>query len=279
MQAECKTFCLEEYSQLYRDGYASLAIQDNEKRRQEAQRVAIKEVCIKAARKFPGTDISQIWKALYTSHVYNISGTKDDEVIKAVISADNSWKKSSGHAFEEMIRDLLNPILDEHNIRILLQKELSLLIKENTIKNDARDIKWLKEQIKSSVFDLYLAIVQDNEHLVFGCVQSKTSIRDRVTRDREPSINAMESFFMSLAVVLDGEFLRLPKFINMVNGSAAPYAKNGWHGMYVFSSGEDNDRIHHMDLAMEKLIDHIIEGSEFWLKQRQWLNSEWRPSS
>jgi len=66
--------------------------------------------------------------------------------------------------------------------------------------------------------NLFTIVNMDDKWYCFGCVQSKTSIRDRVTRDREPSLQAMQSFFWSTAVVLDGDFLRLPKFVSMVNG-------------------------------------------------------------
>ena len=79
------------------------------------------------------------------------------------------------------------------------------------------------------------ALVNHNENkYCFGCIQSKTSIRDRVTRDREPSMGAMQSYFWSVAVTLDGDFFKLPLFRGMVNGGTDQYEKNGWHGMYVY---------------------------------------------
>ena len=102
--------------------------------------------------------------------------------------------------------------------------------------NEPRDISWLKEQTKACIFDLYAVVhTLDGKQFCFGCIQSKTSVRDRVTRDRETSIQAMRSFFWSTIIVLDGEYLRNPKFISMVNGGTAEYVEYGWHGMYVFS--------------------------------------------
>jgi len=37
--------------------------------------------------------------------LFRKSGISDLDTINKVISADQSWKKSSGHAFEEMVKD------------------------------------------------------------------------------------------------------------------------------------------------------------------------------
>jgi hypothetical protein len=273
-----KEFCFNEYKSLFEKIFEQLPIKTKDTRRIIAQKQAIREASIKAIKKFPEIEPSQIWKTIYIAHVYNVSKISDSKIIDAIISADNSWKKSSGHAFEEMIKELGNLSLKEHGIEIVLQKDLNGMIKTNQVLNEVRDVSWLKEQVNSSVFDLYLTIKQENGYTVFGCIQSKTSIRDRVTRDREPSINAMKAFFLSLAIVLDGDFLKLPKFIGMVNGNTSGYEINGWHGMYVLSNNaKENDRIHRIDITMEKFVQHVVQASEFWVKQRQWFDHAWRP--
>lgn len=280
MKDNYKEFCFEEYKRIFDERFSSLNIKDSEKRRTESQRIAIRESSIKAIKAFPEVEPSAIWKSIYVAHVHNISGIADPKVIVAIISADNSWKKSSGHAFEEMIKEPANLTLRKHGIEVILQRELNLLLHEKRLTNEVRDISWLKEQVASSIFDLYLTLNEGDNYLLFGCIQSKTSIRDRVTRDREPSINAMKAFFMSIAVVLDGDFLRLPKFKNMVNGNSSEYDINGWHGMYVFTNEPlENDRIHGIDISMEKFVQDVIKGAEFWKKQRQWFDHKWRPTS
>lgn len=240
---------------------------------------AIRETSIAAIQQFSDIEPSKLCRAIEAmSYLHHISSIDDDEVISSVISADNSWKKSSGHAFEEMIQELGNLALKKHGIEILLQKEVNILLKDQGIINEVRDISWLREQIASSIFDLYLTLKTDKGYQIYGCIQSKTSVRDRVTRDREPSINAMKAFFMSVAIVLNGDFLRLPKFQNMVNGDSAEFKTNGWHGMYVFSKDKSiaNDRIHIMDIAMEPFVRDAIAGAKAWKKQRQWFNETWR---
>lgn len=201
-----------------------------------SQKEAIKNATIAGIEHFPNVEAALIWRVVYETHVHRKSGINDADTISKVISADQSWKKSSGHAFEEMIKILGTDALHDSGIDILLQRDLNTLIKAQELNNEPRDISWLKEQIKASIFDLYAVVhTPDGKQFCYGCIQSKTSVRDRVTRDREPSIQAMQSFFWSTIIVLDGDFLKMPKFISMVNGGTAEHVENGWHGMYVFS--------------------------------------------
>jgi len=201
------------------------------------------------------------------------------DVVNRVVSAEQSWKKSSGHAFEETAVALGNKALEKHSISLCLQRDLYNMITQDELSNQPRDIKWLNQQIQSSSFDLFAIVDNDNGKFVFGCIQAKTSIRDRVTRDREPSLHAMEAFFWSIAICLDGAFLALPKFQDMVNGGTADYPHNGWHGMYVFSRLENGGRIYHLDRELEPLRVHAKQAAEQWIKQRQWLAYKWKPKS
>lgn len=242
-----------------------------------AQKEAIKASILKTMEAFPQIEPAFIWKGIYEIHVHHKSGIGDSETIERVISADQSWKKSSGHAFEEMIKLLANEALANSGIEVLLQRDLNTIVKAGELYNEPRDISWLKEQIKGSVFDLFATYKQkDGKRFCFGCIQSKTSIRDRVTRDREPSLAAMQSFFWSTVVVLDGDFLKLPKFKAMVDGGTAEYPDNGWHGMYVFSEKYSGNRIYPMHIDFAKFAAHAKIAAEYWKKQRQWFNKDWK---
>lgn len=242
----------------------------------EAQKEAIKKATIEAMQTFANEEASAIWKAVYEVHVHRKSGIDNADTIAKVISADQSWKKSSGHAFEEMIKFLGNAALDGTGIEILLQRDLNILIKANELNNEPRDISWLKEQIKASVFDLYTVVTkEDGKKYCFGCIQSKTSIRDRVTRDREPSLQAMASYFWSTIIVLDGDYLCNPKFINMVNGGTIEHPTNGWHGMYVFSEKHTQGRIYATNLDFKNFKEHAVSAAQYWLSQRQWFDHDW----
>lgn len=242
-----------------------------------AQKEAIKTATIEGIQHFPGVEAAIIWRSVYETHVHRKSGIIDSDTISKVISADQSWKKSSGHAFEEMVKLLGTAALHDKGIDIILQRDLNTLIKANELDNEPRDISWLKEQIAASIFDLYAVVhTPEGKQFCYGCIQSKTSVRDRVTRDREPSIQAMRSFFWSTIIVLDGDFLKLPKFISMVNGGTPEHVENGWHGMYVFSEQYSQDRIYSIDLDFKNFKEHAITAADYWLRQRQWFNEHWR---
>ena len=135
-----------------------------------------------------------------------------------------------------MTKELANLALCNTPIKFLLQRDLSTLLKAKELANDPRDIAWLEKQIEVDNFDLYVVAVKDDKIYCFGCVQCKTSIRDRVSRDRELSSEAMRAFFWSISLVLDGTMLKTPKSIAMVNGGQTTFSENGWHGMCDLSS-------------------------------------------
>jgi hypothetical protein len=279
---EFSAFCIKEYNQIYGREFSNNKAKSCEQKERAAQKTAIRDALIETIKKYPLVETSKIWKAIYAEHVRRrsgIDGVTDPEQIKAVISADNSWKKSSGHAFEEIVRALANEALQESGIKLYLQREVNDLIKVDAVHNEIPDMNRLKDWVKSSVFDLYAAVKCEKKTFIFGCIQTKTSIRDRVTRDREPSIIAMNAFFWSTAVVLDGAFLALPKFQHMVNGKSADYPENGWHGMYVFSEKYCLDRIYFTGPHMEFFVEHAKRAADRWLNQRQWVNVEWRADS
>lgn len=247
-----------------------------EEAERHAQKEAIKSSILKAMKRYPGIEPAAIWRGIYEIHVHRKSGIDDAVVIDKVIKADQSWKKSSGHAFEEMVKLLANAALEGTDVEIVLQRDLNTLLKAEELSNEPRDVSWLKEQIKGSVFDLYATYRDGDKRFCFGCLQSKTSIRDRVTRDREPSIAAMRSFFWSTVLVLDGDFLKLPKFKAMVGGGTTEYKENGWHGMYVFSDKFKGERIYPIHVDFTAFANHAIQAAKYWRAQRQWFNADWK---
>lgn len=265
--------CFDELKANHKNGSISEKLSEEFDR--EAQKSAIRIAITKALRKYPDEPVAELWSAIYRAHLFRKSGISDLETINKVISADQSWKKSSGHAFEEMVKELASLALYGTGVEILLQRDLNTLIKANELANEPRDISWLKEQIKANIFDLYGILTIDDKKYCFGCVQAKTSIRDRVTRDREPSIHAMQSFFWSVVFVLDGDFLRLPKFVSMINGGSEEFRENGWHGMYVLSVKETNQRIYPLGMDFEIFKNHALQAAEQWQKRRQWFDSKW----
>ena len=274
-------YCTQHYRTSYAAAMTLFSSYSNfvpaDKRETAAQKKAIQDTIIAAMQTFPGVDTEDLWRAIYGAHVHRKSGVDNTTVIEQVISADQSWKKSSGHAFEEFIKENGSSALRSDSIEIVLQRDLNQLIKDNKIDNEQPDIDWLKVQINANIFDLYAIVTTSaGKRFCYGCIQSKTSIRDRVTRDREPSMHAMQRFFWSAIVTLDGSFLKLPKFIHMVNGGNDEFPENGWHGMYVFSEKYSDDRIYPTDLSFKNFKEHAIRAARMWLTQRQWFNGSWK---
>lgn len=259
------------------------AIAEYEKK---AQLIAIKEAMIAGRKLFPQA-IPSLWANIYKTHLYRKSGIKDPTIVEKAIQAEQSWRSASGHAFEIMIKELCTQSLEGTNIRYVLQKDLNLLLKANALANQPTDIAWLKNQVKGAVFDLYaiadIKIFNDESNqleekpICFGCVQCKTSIRDRVSRDILPSKEAMKSNFWSIAFVLDGTMLQVPKYQNMVNGHAdSEFKKNGWHGVYVLSFNEHSNRIYGIDLDFSIIRCHTLQAFKTWHQDRMGFNSNWK---
>lgn len=281
-------FCQQTYNDLYLQFYNQILNGKNSQAarteaERTAQKLAIKDTLKLALDTYsPAHEAAELWRAIYIAHLKRKAGitdlnTLDETIIAKVISADQSWKKASGHAFEAFIGEVANPALQQFGVKFVLQRELSEMIHHNEIHNDPIDMAWINQRIHTDVFDLYAISTWQNHNYVFGCIQSKTSIRDRVTRDREPSQQAMNASFWSIAVALDGAFLALPKFQEMVNGGGEDYNENGWHGLYVLSEQYTVDRIYPVDKNLSLLVDHARQASEAFMRARQRFDGHWRP--
>lgn len=252
--------------------------------RLKAQRKAIDKALVESLLKYsPQVPESDIWNEIGMVHKLNVAqldtfGIPQDQqadVIERCLSAHQSWIKSSGHSFERYISNIESDILKKNEIRFILQSELTYMIRHNLLANTKDDINGLKSWGKD--FDLYAIQSVHGDTHVFGCIQSKTSIRDRVGRDVTFSRNAMDNLFWSVAVTLDGSFLSMPEFIHMVNGGGS-YKTNGWHGMYAMSGIEDaNGRIYKVDDSMLLLINHAVSAAKQFISDRRRLNVDWIP--
>lgn len=251
-----------------------------EKIETEAQLNAIKSSFINGREKYPD-NVELLWASIYKAHLYRKSGISNPVIVQNAISAEQSWRASSGHAFEYAIKELTQLALHDTEIEFVLQKDLSRLLNNNELSNEERDLIFLREQVRADNFDLFTIAKDKNnagKFLCFGCVQCKTSIRDRVSRDRELSATAMRCFFWSITFVVDGSMLH-GKYIDMVNGNSkegSTFKQNGWHGMYVFSAKEANDRIYPMIGDFALLRNHTLQAYAAWSRQRQWFTNSWK---
>lgn len=280
-------FCKELYNETWKREYKLLIEPDASSAAQKAarliaQRKAIDTVLVEALLKYsPMVTEKDIWAQIANVHKLNVAdlssfGIAEEHhiaVLERAISAHQSWIKSSGHSFERYIANINHEKLEKNEIRFILQSELTKLIKNGVLSNTEEDINGLKSWGKD--FDLYAIQSVHGDIHVFGCIQSKTSIRDRVGRDITFSHNAMENLFWSVAITLDGAFLNIPEFIHMVNGGGS-YRINGWHGMYAMSEiDSDNGRIYKVDDKMELFIDHAVVAAKQFISDRRLLNNDW----
>ncbi len=250
--------------------------------RLSARRKAIDKAFIESLVRYEGkVNQEDLWAAIADTHKmavagldkYGLSLDEQLDVIHNSLSAHQSWIKSSGHAFERYISNTANDDLEKNEIRFVLQKELTQMIKGNMLSNTPEDIEGLNNWGKD--FDLYAIQTIHGESHVFGCIQSKTSIRDRVGRDVGFSKNAMDGLFWSVAITFDGSFLNMPEFINMVNGGGS-YTSNGWHGMYAFSGIDaSNGRIYKTDKNLKIFTEHSIIAAKQFISDRRVLNNKW----
>lgn len=281
-----KIFCEQTYRKIFKEAYESFGehTSNSDTARRNAQKVAADQTFIQALLKYRDTvEDDEIWKAIGRVHKvffakldeFSIPEADQTAVVERCVSAHQSWNKMSGHSFERYIANIANEKLRENEIRFILKKELTTLLKKKQLANTAEDIQLLEKW--NDNFDLYAIQTIHGKTRVFGCIQSKTSIRDRVGRDLPFSCSAMENLFWSVAVTLVGDFLQMPKFVDMVNGGGS-YDQNGWHGMYAISGiTTDNCRIYKDNEGLEKLIEHAIQASECFISDRRNLDHTWQP--
>lgn len=280
-----KIFIEMRYNEIFEDNYVvELGNKQSNNAKKSAERKAQHEAMLKTFEegyiKFSEENsASDIWNAIYAAHLKRKAGISDlneisENVIKCIVSGDQSWRKCSGHVFEHFVVKYTKERLEKYNISFVLQKDLTVLLKENKINNEDDDM--ILELAKSENFDIYAIVNLNGSNIVYGCIQAKTSIRDRVGRDRDFSIPIMESHFWSPSVVLDGSFMSMPKFASMVNGHGeTQYKENGWHGMYVMSNIHNNDRIYY-DVKLDLLIEHANAAAQKFTSARQRFDRYWK---
>mgnify|MGYP000009733163 FL=1 len=285
---ELEQYSREQYIQNWKSVYDSRVNESSSdaakaNARREAQRNAVDAAFVACLLRFyPAIDEKTIWSAIgkvHKLHLINLGELGIDEnlhqeIYDRCISAHQSWIKASGHSFERFIANLNHPSLVNNGIRFILQSELTALIKADALRNTPEDIRGLQGWGKD--FDLYAIQTIFGNTRVFGCIQSKTSIRDRIGRDRAFSENAMDALCWSAAVTLDGDFLNMPEFIHMVNGGGS-YPTNSWHGMYAMSGiQEHNDRIYKTNEQLDMFINHAIQAANQFIADRRALNRNWK---
>ena len=277
-------FCKKTYTKTWQEEYL---IECHDKKPQTAklaaQRKAIDKTLVESLLHYSNViSEDEIWKNISLIHKLNVANLSDfdiseemqADVLERCLSAHQSWIKTSGHSFERYIASIDNQELQENEIKFILQSDLTKMIKAGSLTNTFDDIIGLSSWGKD--FDLYAIQSIHGDVHVFGCIQSKTSIRDRVGRDVTFSKNAMEGLFWSVAVTLDGSFLNMDEFKHMVNGGGS-YSLNGWHGMYAMSGITENyDRIYKVNDTLDLFVQHAIKAAKQFIADRRMLTTTWK---
>ncbi len=286
---ELFTFCEEVYMEEWNKIKATLpevASKNKEDEiRREAQRKAVDNAFVACLAEYPDIDQELIWDLISDAHKLNIADLssfgidrmKRFIVYDRCVSAHQSWNKTSGHSFERYISSILTPEMEKNEVRFLLKSDVNKLIKAGKISNVEEDIYLINEWADN--FDLYAVQTIHGDTHIFGCIQVKTSIRDRVGRDDQFSGKAMEAHFWVAEAVLNGSFFELPKYEAMVNGGSTTYPVNNWHGVYVMAGIESKGRIYRTDKEFEIMAKHaVIAAKTFGLNRTQLIRS-WKAES
>lgn len=159
------------------------------------------------------------------------TGLTHEQIIKAKKS-DQKFINMSGNLYEYITEQENNDLLKESksNTKFYFPKELKNKIEKNKILNNEKDIEMLENWIKGKTFDLYLLRKENNGYTVFGVVQCKKSVRERIGRDREPSINAIKNGFFSILISSNDDSLgkEKTKMREMFFGEGKHFDKKGW---------------------------------------------------
>lgn len=157
------------------------------------------------------------------------------EQINAAKKADQKWLNMSGNAYEVIAQKEINEKLLFSNARVLNPLELRKALKENKVINSEKDLQLINKWLSGRTFDLFIANLTPKGLNVFSVVQCKKSIRERVSRDREPSMLAMRNGFWSILLSLSDDGLGKKedtKAREMFNGGKH-FRGKGWSSAYV----------------------------------------------
>ena len=278
-------FCQQEYMRAWRSIIIEVDDDASESKKTEArrnaQRAAIDKAFLNSLVQFPDEDEEVIWALISIAHKLNLARLDEFHlnqmqrllVFERCVSAHQSWNKASGHSFERFISSINTPLMEQNEIRFILKSEAIRMIKSGKMHNHPTDLHLIEEW--NDNFDLYAIQTNHGEAHIFGCIQVKTSIRDRVGRDDQFSKNAMESNFWVAEAVLNGDFFNMPKYYAMVNGGSITYPENNWHGVYVMAGIASDGRIY-KDVTFETMATHAVIAAKCFGVNRASLSREWK---
>lgn len=261
---------------------------------------------------YPDIEPSLIWKNIEKAHVINyvsggvtlpttsldasevISYLLNGDTLSVFNSAGQSWKRASGVAWEEFIKSNLFLSTPDVEIKILTPVEMKLLLQGEPLKNnDGKSIplaiptqdeksqleyeEFLMKILDDKNFDLFLVyyVPFTKQWRLFGLIQCKTSIRDRIKINMKSSEEAMGKNLWSIVIAMDSDgFTR--------NGQYNRGAKESWNGFYVLDNEQEVDgSIYYGNLfnIQQTISNHCNQVIESLIMNTQSIHPFWRPKN
>ncbi|EPR07800.1 BsaWI family type II restriction enzyme [Ruminiclostridium papyrosolvens] len=269
----------------------------------------IHEVFSSLVSKFPGENPGHVWRMVQKAHINSYIDNKretiktilqaknidedkafelltDDELLSIFDSATQSWKRASGIAWENFFRQGLTLGDNSGEIIVVNDSMMNKLFKggsqprqngeeaELHISNDSQR-SYIGEILKSKNFDLFLLYLTQfsRKWTLFGLIQCKTSIRDRVKINTSSSRKAMDNNLWSILLALDPDYF--------LKGQYYKAAKEDWHGVYLIDEDKPNDDSIYfgsMDRIQELIKNHALQVLEMVTDiNNSNFNANWRP--
>ncbi|EST12005.1 BsaWI family type II restriction enzyme [Sporolactobacillus laevolacticus] len=266
----------------------------------QSRREAISDSFAELLQLYPDLQPFKLWRELEKAHVASfikenmemselpqnpndfIDFLLDSDVLKTFMSAEQSWRRSSGVAWENFITKNLLLSSDKIKIKIFTPTEMKLLVKGDiidggilAIPKKQEYISFIKKILAEMNFDLFLAeyVPSFEQWRLFGLIQCKTSIRDRLKINMKSSEEAMEHNLWSIIIAMDSDgFTR--------SGQYNSCAKKSWNGFYVLDNAikTDSSIFYGNTEYMHELIgDHCKQVLQSLLMDTSSINSSWRP--
>ncbi|EFO81982.1 BsaWI endonuclease [Oscillochloris trichoides DG-6] len=213
---------------------------------------------------FSTIDRGTIWAILQKTHLHLFSNTLiPSKIIENIISAHQSWAKTSGTAFERFIANHLSNIIPD--LTVVKPSDLATLKTKHSIKN-------IDKLIGRSEDDLMVVYKDINNMYLIGVIQAKTSVRDRIKMDASHSQIMLRAGLWSAHITIDPDnFLGKPKFRELADGVSVLGAV--WHGVYKLSSiVSESEGVFDFD----KLSTHLPQIIQAVINEK--MSPTWRPN-
>lgn len=295
------------YNEVLAEKYVALKKKPSKAKRALLRRETIYKTFEKLMARHNAEHPGIIWRMVQKAHVYsyleqeggNLEQTikelgvepeiiaqllLNDELIHTIESAMQSWKRASGIAWENFFEDALE-IGQNVEVNVVNAQDMGKLLGGGHIETqkgvptplhirDSGQKKYFTEILDKKDFDLYLLFYSDahEKWRLFGLIQCKTSIRDRVKINAATSLDVMGNHLWSILLALDPD--------NFLRGQYYNMAQKNWHGVYMLDNTTKVDgRIYsgQMDVLQQTIREHAKKVLQIITDDPTILNTTWQP--